>query len=169
MQNQLLLLEDVDNVGRSGEVVSVKPGFARNFLLPKKKAVVASKFTLRLQARLKEERAKKALIDKAEAETTALQLASIELETEVKVDQEGRMYGSVSALDIVKACERQGITIERKNVILSHVIKALGTYTVQLRLKEGVLASLRLHVKGDRKIVKVVEPEATFVEEAESP
>ncbi len=60
MRNQLLLIEDVEDLGRSGDVVSVKPGYSRNYLLPQKKAVVADKFTLRLQAKLKEERSKRA-------------------------------------------------------------------------------------------------------------
>src|SRR5574338_163192 len=99
MGNQLLLIEDVDDLGRSGDVVSVKPGFARNFLLPQKKAVVADKFTLRMQARLKEERAKRAEIDKKEAVVLAERIAPMELSIVVKVDPDGHMYGSVTALD----------------------------------------------------------------------
>lgn len=71
MRNQLLLLEDVEDLGRSGDLVSVKPGFARNFLIPQKKAVVAEKYTLRLQAKLKEQRAKQAESDRQEAEFQA--------------------------------------------------------------------------------------------------
>lgn len=165
MQNQLLLLEDVDNLGRSGEVVTVKPGYARNFLIPQKKAVIADKFTLRLQARLKEEREKKAVIDKVEAEKVAQELSLIELNTEVKVDAEGRMYGSVTATDLVKICEKQGLSIEKKNIILVHPIKALGVYTIQLKLKEGVIASLRLNVMGDREVFKkTFQPEVTQTE-----
>ena len=77
MGNQLLLLEDVDDLGRSGDVVSVKPGFARNFLLPQKKAVVADKNTLRMQARLKEEREKRAAVDKKDSEILAFQVRTI--------------------------------------------------------------------------------------------
>ncbi|MBI3236634.1 MAG: 50S ribosomal protein L9, partial [Chlamydiales bacterium] len=68
MGNQLLLVEDVDDLGRSGDIVSVKPGYARNFLIPQKKAVIADKFTLRMQAQLQKERGEKAAKDKNEAE-----------------------------------------------------------------------------------------------------
>src|SRR5689334_18731387 len=99
MPIQLLLLDDVDELGRSGDVVAVKPGYARNFLLPKKKGVMANKHTLRMQAKLKEERAKQAEIDRREAEELAARMTGIELNIVVKVDPEGHMYGSVSALD----------------------------------------------------------------------
>jgi large subunit ribosomal protein L9 len=149
MGNQLLLIEDVDDLGRSGDLVSVKPGYARNFLLPQKKAVVADKFTLRMQARLKEERAKRALIDKKDAEILAERIGVMELEITVKVDPEGHMYGSVSAIDIVKLFENEGIELEKRNVVLPHPIKEIGDHKVQLKLKEGVPAAFSLKVKSD--------------------
>ena len=72
MQNQLLLIKDVDSVGRSGDIVTVRPGYARNFLLPQKLAVVADKYTLKLQAKLQEERAKQAEVDTKEAAIIAI-------------------------------------------------------------------------------------------------
>ncbi len=149
MGNQLLLVEDVDDLGRSGDVVTVKPGYARNFLIPKKLAVVASKFTLKLQARLKEERAKRAAVDKKDAEALAEHIASKVFEITVKVDPEGHMYGSVSVVDIVRLFEQDGINLEKKNVVLAAPIKAIGEFAIPLRLKEGVSASFTLHVKSD--------------------
>ncbi len=163
MQNQLLLLEDVEELGRSGDLVAVKPGYARNFLIPQKKAVVADKFTLRLRARLMEERAKQAVVDKKDAEELAARYATLELSIEVKVDAEGRMYGSVAAVDVVKICAKEGINIERKNVVLPHPIREIGIHNIQLKLKEGVLASFKLNVYGDRvsakKVVQTQEPD----------
>lgn len=149
MGNQLLLLEDVDNLGRSGDVVSVKPGFARNFLVPQKKAVVADKFTLRMQARLKEERAKRAEKDKKDAEFLAERIGAKVYEITVKVDPEGHMYGSVAVMDIVRLFEEEGIPMEKRNVVLAHAIKTLGDHTITLRLQEGVPASFTLRVKSD--------------------
>jgi large subunit ribosomal protein L9 len=149
MGNQLLLIEDVDDLGRSGDLVSVKPGFARNFLLPQKKAVVADKYTLKLQARLKEERAQRAVVDKKEAEELSAKIDGMVLEIEVKVDPEGHMYGSVAALDIVRLFEEQGISLEKRHVVLPQPIKELGSRTVALRLKEGVPASFTLNVTSD--------------------
>lgn len=152
MQNQLLLIEDVDNLGRSGDVVSARPGYARNFLIPQKKAVVADKFTLRMQARLKEERAKRAEVDRKDAEIIAQKINSMVLEIEVKVDPEGHMYGSVAALDIVTAFEKEGFQLERKNVVLPHPIKEVGVHTIQLKLKEGVPASFTLKINSDKPL-----------------
>ena len=167
MGNQLLLIEDVDDLGRSGDVVSVKPGYARNFLLPQKKAVVADKFTLRLQARLKQERAKRAEIDKKDAEFLAEKITQKTLEITVKVDPEGHMYGSVTALDIVRLFqESEEISLEKRNVLLSHPIKSIGDHTVQLRLKEGVPASFTLRVKSDIPLsVKTAKASSTGPEQ----
>jgi large subunit ribosomal protein L9 len=150
MGNQLLLIEDVDDLGRSGDVVTVKPGYARNFLLPTKKAVVADKYTLRLQARLKEERAKLAEADKKEAEVLAEKISEKVLEITVKVDPEGHMYGSVSAVDIVRLFEEnEGLVLEKRNVLIAQPIKVLGDHTIHLKLKEGVPAKFTLRVNSD--------------------
>lgn len=146
MKNQLLLIEDVEDVGRSGDVVSVKPGYARNFLLPKKKAVVADKHTLTWQAKLKEERSKRAEVDRKEAEALSESINGMVHTIVVKVDPEGHMYGSVSATDIVKLFADQGIEIQRRNVILQLPIKGTGVYDINLRLKEGVPATFTLKV-----------------------
>lgn len=146
MANQLLLIEDVEDLGRSGDVVSVKPGYARNFLLPQKKAVIADNFTLRLQARLQEERLKKAAVDKKEAEALAEKVQGSTLTVIVKVDPDGHMYGSVSTTDIARLFEKDGIPMDRRNVLLMHPIKQLGIYPVQLKLKEGVPAQITVEV-----------------------
>jgi large subunit ribosomal protein L9 len=156
MRNQLLLLEDVEDVGRSGEVVNVKPGFARNFLLPKQKAVVADKFTLRMQARLKEERAKRADVERKESEELAKRLEGMLLAIEVKVDPDGHMYGSVTASDIVQLLESQGVQLERRNVVLIAPIKELGSRPVTLKLKEGVPATIILQVVSD---IQMAQPQ----------
>ncbi len=157
MRNQLLLIEDVEDLGRSGDVVSVKPGYSRNFLVPKKKAVVADKFTLRMQAKLKDERSKRAEIDRGEAESQAKKIEGMVLSIEVKVDPDGHMYGSVAAADIVRLFEGEGIQIERRNVVLIHPIKALGIHAIQLKLKEGVPAQVTLRVVSEGYVPPPVE------------
>lgn len=154
MGNQLLLIEDVDNLGRSGDVVSVKPGYARNFLIPQKKAVIADKFTLRMQARLQEERAKQAEIDKREAGEMAQRIDGLVFTIEVKVDPDGHMYGSVTALDIVRLFEKEEIKLERRNVVLLQPIKQLGVYPIALKLKEGVPAQITLRVMSEAQIAE---------------
>lgn len=170
MENKLLLLEDVVNLGRSGDIVTVKPGYARNFLLPKKKAVVASKSALRLRARLVEERQKKAAEDRAQAEELAARIAAVSFSIEVKIDPEGHLYGSVSAADVVKLLEAEGMIIEKGQVALEHPIKTLGEHKVQLKLNEGVVGELTLTVIGDHPVDAlevVATQEAEVTEEAQ--
>ncbi len=167
MPTKLLLIEDVDSVGRSGDVVTVKPGFARNFLVPQGRAVVASKYTLRMQEKLQQERAKKAAEDKKDAEKQAKQLADVTVETKVKTDAAGHMYGSVSALDIVNLVGEQAkIELDRRSVLLKHPIKALGIHRIELRLTEGVEASVQVKVMNEEG--EIPAPKKT-VEEEDAP
>lgn len=157
-KTKLLLLEDVTNLGRKGELASAKPGFVRNFLLPQKKAVIADKRTIRMQEKLREEREVQAAADKKESEALAKRLESKTLSITVKNDSQGHLYGSVASADIVKILEEQeGIKIERKHVLLPKPIKSLGVFDVQLKLKEDVPATFKLKVDGE---TKVREPEA---------
>ncbi len=154
MQMELLLLEDVDYVGRSGDLVKVKPGFARNFLMPQKKGIIATKFALRLQAKLLEERKQKAAVDFKEAEKFVARMVECEFNTEVKVDPEGNLYGSVAAGDIVELLGQQGFVVSKSQVVLARPIKTLGVYTIQLKLKEGVVGSFILNVNSDHPVAK---------------
>jgi large subunit ribosomal protein L9 len=172
MDNQLLLLEDIGRLGRKGDIIKVKPGYARNFLLPQKKAVVATANTLRMRARLQEEREKQAKQDKVEAERLAKIIQGKVLSIEVKVDPAGHMYGSVSAQEIVKLFEEQGVDIERQYILLTHPIKVTGEHKIELRLKEGVLAYFHLHILAEGKPLQMKKEtvseeatkEGTFVE-----
>lgn len=169
MANQLLLIEDVENLGRSGDIVHVRPGYARNFLLPQGCAVVADKHALRMQARLQEERKKKAIVDKQEADTVAAQLTGVVISTTVKVDHEGHMYGSVSAHDVVELLAEQAkVTVEKRDIVLKHAIKTLGEHKITIKLKEGVVANIVLDViSEDPKFVVVKEAPAAETPAAE--
>lgn len=146
MKQQLLLLEDVESLGKKGEVVSARPGYVRNFLLPQRLAVVASSNTLRKQERLRQERAKQSVADRQEAETLAQQVETLSLEIRVKVDPEGHMYGSVSALDIAHLFQEKGLPVERRYIQVSRPIKETGEHKISLKLKEGIPASCKLRI-----------------------
>lgn len=147
MAQKLLLLEDVEALGRSGDVVSVRPGYARNFLLPKKLAIIADRNALRLQAELQESRKQQAILDKKESEEIAQRFTDLTLETIVKVDHEGHMYGSVTSLDIAHLLQNQAsITLEKRFIQLPHPIKETGVHTIKVKLKEGVAATFVLKV-----------------------
>lgn len=167
MKNKLLLLEDIHNVGRKGDLVAVKPGFARNFLLPQQKALVADRSVVKIQARLKEERAKQAIEDKKEAEVLAEKLKGFSITHEVKVDAEGHMYGSVSAKNIVELLEAENIHIERRMVSIDHSIKQTGVHTIQLKLKEGVSAHFNLKIIPEPGSVMLTQTEPTKNESQE--
>ncbi|MCH9630929.1 MAG: hypothetical protein S4CHLAM37_09390 [Chlamydiia bacterium] len=170
MQNQLLLLEDVGKLGRKGDIVTAKPGFVRNYLIPQKKAVVATAHTLKLRARLQEERTKQAAVDKKEAEALAKVIEGRKLSTKVKVDPAGHMYGSVTAADIVNLFEKEGIELEKSYITLVHPIKTTGEHKVELRLKEGVPAHIIIEIvgEGERKSVKKEAAKKTKKKEEET-
>ncbi len=154
MANKLLLIHDVEHVGRSGDIISVRPGYARNFLIPQGFAVVADKRALQMQSRLQEERAKKAAAEKAESEAIKKRLETVELETVVKVDHEGNMYGSVNAQDIQHMIEKAtGIHLEKKAIQVKHAIKTTGEHKIHLKLKEGV--------EVDTLVLKIVPEESS--------
>lgn len=159
---QYLLLQDVEGLGRSGDLVTAKPGFVNNYLEPRGKAVRADRRTIRMQARLQEERAKQAEIDKRVALEIADKVKELVLETRVKVDTEGHMYGSVAAADIEALLHEKGLEVDKKQVRIAHPIKTTGVHTVALKLKEGVDAQVKIKVMTEEG--KIIEPPKTAVE-----
>jgi len=146
MKQQLLLLEDVEALGKKGEIVTARPGYVRNFLLPKGFAVVANSNMLRKQERLRAEREKQAVIDRKESEELQAQIEGISLEIRVKVDPEGHMYGSVSAGDIAQLFQEKGLPVEKKSVQVTKPIKVTGPHKISVKLKEGIAASCQLMI-----------------------
>lgn len=145
-QQKILLLEDVDNVGRKGDLATVKPGYAFNYLLPQRLALVANRAALRRQATLQEERRIRAEHDRTEAQELAGRLEGVAVEIEVKVDHEGHLYGSVSVLDIMEHIKlKTGVQLDKKMIPLKHAIKEIGVFDLALRLKEDIVATI--HVK----------------------
>lgn len=149
---RVLLVKDHDKLGRAGEVVTVKDGFARNLLIPAGVAVLADERNLRaveakrraIQARVeRERRAHQAQADR---------IAQLELVARVQVGEEDRMFGSVTSADLADLAAQAGVEIDRRQIKLDEPIKALGEYQVPVKLPSGVEAPLR---------VKVVKAEAT--------
>jgi large subunit ribosomal protein L9 len=149
MKQQYLLVEDVEGIGRSGEVISVKPGFARNYLCPQRKAVLATDHSLRMQTKLQEERAKKAAVDKEKAAKIAEKYNQLVLTINVKVDPEGHMYGSVGVADLLELFVQEGLELDRKHIELHKPIKEVGVHLMKLKLDEGVFCEYTLQVVGE--------------------
>jgi large subunit ribosomal protein L9 len=158
MKQSLLLLEDVEALGRKGEIVTAKPGYIRNFLIPNGLAIIASPHTLRKQERLRREREKQAILDRQEAEDLARRLEGVSLEVRVKVDPEGHMYGSVSALDIAHLFQEKGFSIEKRAIVLPRPLKETGVHKIQLKLKEGIGVLVSLTIIPEGGVAVVQEP-----------
>ena len=151
MAKQILLVEDVESLGRAGQIVNVKPGYARNYLIPHGFGVIADKKALKFQEKVKVEREKKAHIDRTASEEIASKLEGITLTQVVKVDHDGHMYGSVTAHEILELLrEHTTLEIEKKSIQLKQPIKATGVHIVTLKLKEGVVATVNLNVVSEQ-------------------
>lgn len=143
---EIILLEHVENLGRRGEIVRVRPGFARNFLLPRGIAAMA---TAGVKRRVEQESRKfKAADDRAKSDAMELaeRLAALELAIPVKADEDGKLYGSVSAVDVHTALVAQGVELDRKKIILEHNLKDLGTFEVHVRLHPDVRGHVKVNV-----------------------
>ena len=155
MAVEVLLIEDVTDLGRAGEVHRVASGFARNFLYPKGFAVGADRNTLRKQERLQAERAKIAAEDRAQAEALAAKLDGLVLTSIVKVDHTGQMYGSVTLSDLMQLFAQKGFELEKRTLHLPHAIKTTGEHALTLSLKEGVTALCTLRVLTQEQLANV--------------
>ena len=143
---EVILLEHVDGLGRRGQVVKVRPGYARNFLLPRKLALQATAGAKRLVA---QETRKFEVTDqraRTDATTLAERLGTVELALAVKADEEGKLYGSVGPAEIQHGLAEQGITVERKQIVLDQHIKLLGSYEVPVRLHLDVRGTVKVSV-----------------------
>ena len=167
-----MLFEDVKKQGRKGQVIDVKPGFARNYLLPQGKAHIATKQTLRLQDQLQKERLEQAKRDREEAEKLAANLSGKAFDTIVRTDPDGNMYGSVTATMIAESITQAGFPVEKQHIGITHPIKQIGTLPVTLHLGEGVTTQVSFTVKADgvvRKPVTENTPKQTAVTRGTEP
>jgi large subunit ribosomal protein L9 len=143
---KIILKDDVEQLGKCGEVVNVKNGFARNYLIPRKLAIPATDGNLRsigevnTQKRLRDN---KRLRD---AEKLRNALERISCTAEVQVGEEDRVFGSVTAGQIAELLEQQGFVVDRRDIQLDEPIKALGVYTVGVKLERDVIAKLKVWV-----------------------
>ncbi len=147
---KVLLLQDVEHLGKAGEIKDVSGGFGRNYLLPKGFAVLATKSQIKqAEERLAAQR-RKAEAARKEAETLAAKLAELTLTFVVKVGEQERLYGSVTNADIAaKLREVAGIEIDRRKIALEDPIKRTGEYEVPVELASGVSATLKVVVVGE--------------------
>ncbi|MEO6655091.1 MAG: 50S ribosomal protein L9, partial [Pyrinomonadaceae bacterium] len=134
----ILLREDIEHVGGRGQIVKVKAGFARNFLLPQGFATLATKGNVKQIEQERSSLLKKAAVEKATAEAQFEQMATISLSFERKVGDHGTLFGSVTSMDIAEALKAKGYEIDRRKIVLKDAIKETGEYTVNVKLHREV-------------------------------
>ncbi len=148
-QMELLLREDVEFLGLRGELVKVRPGYGRNFLLPRKLAVQATAANVKAISKQRETLLKKAAADKSSAEGQAALLQSLSLEFARKVGEHGVLYGSVTSMDIAEAIAGKGFEIDRRKIQLAEPIKEVGEFEIPVKLHREVTANLKVVVKKE--------------------
>lgn len=143
---EIILREDVQHVGKAGEVVKVKDGYARNFLLPTGKAMMADAGALKNWERHREEREARDRSERESAEAMAEGLRAMKIEIAVKAGEKSRLFGSVTNREIAAAISKEGIEIDRHAIHLREPIKTLGEFKADVHLMAGVDAQVAINV-----------------------
>ena len=150
---KVLLREDVDDLGARGEIVRVKAGYARNYLLPRNLAVEATAGNVK---GIEAERAallKKEAKERATAEAQSQQMGALELEFKRKAGEQGHLYGSVTSMDLAEALKERGYEIDRHRIHLREPLKRLGEYNVPVRLHREVTIDLKVRVASEGEVI----------------
>lgn len=143
---KVILREDVPHLGTAGTIVNVKPGFARNFLIPRSFAIPATGNNLKAFEHTRRMMEAKRAKRRKEAETLKAKLERISCSIAKKVGEQDKLFGSVTSQDIEQAFNAEGFSIDKKDILLTEPIKALGVYTVPIRVFDDVTANTKVWV-----------------------
>jgi large subunit ribosomal protein L9 len=143
---EIILQEDVENLGQIGDIIKVRDGYARNYLLPRGMAIEANRRNLRILEHQKRLVAAKKEREQKQAQSLSQQIAGLALTISARAGEEDRLFGSVTNQDIERALHAQGVEIDRRKILLEEPIKQLGTYTVPVQLSGGVRGSVTVQV-----------------------
>ena len=146
---EVILREDVKTLGRAGEMVRVKPGYARNYLLPQGLAFEATEGNKKRIAAESKARASRDQAEKTEAQKVATTLSDVMLNLSGKAGEEGKLFGSITSQDVADALARAGHTVDKRRIELDHPIKTIGEHAVTIRLHPEVHAQLRVSVVAE--------------------
>ena len=168
---KILLREDIDDLGARGEIVRVRAGYARNYLLPRKLAVEATASNVK---QIEQERAallKKEANERSTAEAQAERMRSLVLKFERKAGEQGALYGSVTSMDIAEALKDRGYEIDRHRIHLREPLKRTGEFSVPVRLHRHVTIDLQINIASEGEVIvghmKEAEPEQPEAESEE--
>jgi large subunit ribosomal protein L9 len=143
---EVILREDIDKLGSRGQVVKVAPGFARNFLLPKRLAVPATDANKKIVEQERQAHLRREAKHLADAQDLAKMMSSVEVTIAQKAGENDQLFGSVTSRDIAEALEKQNYKIERRNIQLPEPIRTLGDHKVTVRLHREVPVEVTVHV-----------------------
>lgn len=145
----LILKEDVANLGYKDDIVSVKRGYGRNYLIPSGKAVIATESARKVLAENLKQRAHKLAQIKAEAEALAAKIDGVTVTIATKTSSTGTIFGSVNSVVVSEELAKLGYEVERKTIVIKDAIKEVGDYTATVKLHKEVSASINLHVVAE--------------------
>jgi large subunit ribosomal protein L9 len=146
---EVILREHVDNLGRRGEIVKVADGYARNYLLPRKLALLATEGNKKQIEREKVKFDAKEAEEQKVAQAMAERLNSVDVEISRKVGETDALYGSVTSSDIAEALAKKGFELDRRKLVLQEPIKKLGEFSIPVKLHRDVSATIKLHVVAE--------------------
>ncbi len=144
---KVILREDIPDLGTAGQTIEVKAGYGRNFLIPRNLAIPATKGNLRSVDEIQRQKDIRTKKRRRAAEVVKDKVEKISLEIEVLVGEEDRLFGSVTSNDIAELIGANGVTVDKRAIQLEEPIKALGWYTVPIKIDKDVTASIRVFVK----------------------
>ena len=146
---KIILKEDINNLGYKDDVVEVKNGYGRNYLIPQGKAVIASESALKVLAENQKQRAHKLAKIKADAEALAESLKDVALTIGAKTSSTGTIFGSVNNIQIAEALEKLGFNVDRKLIVLKEAVKEVGSYKALLKLHKEVSVEIPFEVVSE--------------------
>ena len=146
---ELILVEDVAGLGYKNDIVSVKKGYGRNYLIPQGKAIIASESARKVLAENLKQRAHKLAKIKADAEELAAKLAPVALTIATKVSATGTIFGAVTNIQIAEALAKLGFEIDRKTIVVKETIKEVGSYTATVKLHKEVSVEIPFEVVAE--------------------
>lgn len=147
---KVILLEDIKGVGKKDEVINASDGYARNFLLPRKKAIEATEENLSKLKAKKDSVLFKKDVDFKEAKEIAKRMETMVLHLKVKAGENGKIFGGVTAKEIAENLKKEyGIEVDKKKVMLNETIKTIGRFSVEIKLNEGVISKLTLQIEAE--------------------
>jgi large subunit ribosomal protein L9 len=146
MTMKVILQENVEGVGHLGDLLDVSDGFARNYLLPRQKALEANPRNVKALEHAKRVMAEKAKKEKLEIEAFAKKMSAVSVTIQAQVGKDDKLFGSVTSKDIAEGLAEQGFTVDRRKIQLTHPIKELGTVAVPVKLHRDVTAAVSVHV-----------------------